>query len=78
VPVTRASEIGTYLYCHRAWWYRKQGYESENVGELAAGTDLHRRHGGRVFAAGVMRVLGLMLLLMAAALVVLSVLRNLH
>ena len=77
MPVTRASEIGTYLYCRRAWWYRKQGYESENVGELAAGTDLHRRHGSSVFVAGVMRALGFMLLLMAAALILLSILRNL-
>lgn len=64
-PVIRASEIGSYLYCRRAWWYRKQGVESENRAELAAGTELHRQHGRKVIAAGLMRTLGVLLLLTA-------------
>jgi CRISPR/Cas system-associated exonuclease Cas4 (RecB family) len=69
-PVIRASEIGSYLYCHRAWWYRKQGVESENQAELAAGTELHRQHGRKVIAAGLYRTLGLLLLLTAFILLV--------
>lgn len=61
----RASEIGTYLYCHRAWWYRQRGVESQNTAELSAGTALHRRHGQKVLAAGVLRLVGLALLLAA-------------
>lgn len=64
-PVIRASEIGSYLYCRRAWWYHKQGMESENQVELAAGTELHRQHGRKVIAAGLMRTLGWLLLLTA-------------
>lgn len=61
----RASEIGTYLYCRRAWWYRKQGVEPDNLAELTAGTDLHRQHGRKVLAAGLTRTFGLLLLLLA-------------
>jgi hypothetical protein len=65
----RASEIGTYLYCQRAWWYRRQGIEPENGAELAAGTAYHQQHGRSVVAAGLLRGAGLLLLLLALALV---------
>ena len=68
MPVIRASEIGNYVFCRRAWWYRKQGVEAENQAEMAAGTELHREHGRAVLAAGVFRTLGLALLLLALAL----------
>ncbi len=71
MPVIRASEIGNYLYCRRAWWYRKQGLPSENKAELAAGTDLHRRHGRKVLAASLMR--GAAILLLLTALVLLTI-----
>jgi CRISPR/Cas system-associated exonuclease Cas4 (RecB family) len=69
-PILRASDIGTYLYCRRAWWYRKQGVESENRAEMATGTELHRRHGRQVLAAGLLRTLGMVLLLAALILLV--------
>lgn len=61
--IIRASEIGTYLYCQRAWWYRKQGVVSTNQSEMIAGTEQHREHGRKILAAGLMRTLGLLLLL---------------
>ncbi len=61
----RASEIGSYLYCRRAWWYRKNGQESINQAELAAGTELHRQHGRKVLAAGLQRGLAFLTLLVA-------------
>jgi len=61
--VIRASEIGTYVYCRRAWWYRRQGIESENLAGMQAGTQLHLRHGRRVMAAGLLRILAAILLL---------------
>jgi CRISPR/Cas system-associated exonuclease Cas4 (RecB family) len=66
----RSSEIGNYLYCHRAWWYRKQGFESENQAELASGNELHRKHGRKVLAAGLTRTIGFLLLLLALVLLV--------
>ena len=68
MPVIRASDIGSYLYCRRAWWYRKQGVESENKTELAAGTELHYKHGRKTLAASLTRTLGLLLLLAALTL----------
>jgi CRISPR/Cas system-associated exonuclease Cas4 (RecB family) len=61
----RSSEIGSYLYCRRSWWYRKTGVETKNKAELAAGTELHRRHGRQVLAASLTRTLGWFLLLAA-------------
>ncbi len=61
----RASEIGTYLYCRRAWLYHKQGVESANQAELSAGTSLHRQHGRKILAASIARTLGAFLLLLA-------------
>jgi hypothetical protein len=66
----RASELGSYLFCARAWWYHQQGYESTNQAEMAAGTELHRRHGRTVIASSLTRTLAVLLLLVALALLV--------
>jgi CRISPR/Cas system-associated exonuclease Cas4 (RecB family) len=76
-PVIRASDIGSYLYCRRAWWYRKQGVETENQAELAGGTELHLQHGRRVMAAGLLQIAGYALLLMAIVLLVIAVMPSL-
>ncbi len=64
----RASEIGSFLYCPRAWWYHKQGAPSENQAELAGGLRLHERHGQQVLVAGCLRILAYACLLLALAL----------
>jgi hypothetical protein len=61
----RASEIGTFLYCRRAWWYQLQGVVSQNKTELAGGTQFHQRHGRSVMAAGLLRAAGWLLLFAA-------------
>jgi CRISPR/Cas system-associated exonuclease Cas4 (RecB family) len=70
MSVIRSSDIGNYLYCRRAWWYRKQGFESENQSELAAGTEIHRLHGRKVLVAALNRSVGMVLLLIALILLV--------
>lgn len=69
----KASEIGEYLYCHRAWWLRLQGAASTNVQELAEGTRQHARHGRGWQLAGMLRVLASGLALVALILLVLQV-----
>ena len=64
----RASEIGAYLFCQRAWWYQIQGVASQNQAELASGTSYHQKHGRRVFFAGLLRLVGWALLLGAVVL----------
>ena len=68
--IIRSSDIGTYLYCRRAWWYKKQGVESANQAELAAGTELHVRHGRQVLASSLTRTVGLILLMIALIMLV--------
>jgi hypothetical protein len=70
MPITRSSDIGTYLYCRRAWWYKKQGVESTNQAELAAGTELHAKHGRQVLASSITRTVGLILLMIALVMLV--------
>jgi len=70
MSVIRSSDIGSYLYCRRAWWYRKQGLESENKAELAAGTELHQKHGRQVMASMLTRAAGFILLMIAIILLV--------
>jgi hypothetical protein len=70
MSIIRASDIGNYLYCRRAWRYRRDGIESANKIEFAAGTELHRRHGRKTLAALLLRGLGLILLLVAILMLV--------
>ena len=66
----RSSDIGNYLYCRRAWWFRKQGYESENQADLSSGTELHRKHGRKVMAAGLFNSIGCVVMLIEIVLLV--------
>jgi hypothetical protein len=41
----RASEIGSFLFCQRAWWYQRQGIEPINRAEMSAGNQYHEEQG---------------------------------
>ena len=64
----KASEVGAFLFCERAWWYNRQGVSSENVAEMAAGTEIHYGHGRVVMLAGCLRTLATIFLLSAVVL----------
>lgn len=54
--IVRASEIGEYVHCERAWWLgHVQGVENANRAVMDAGTVQHREHGQRVWGAGLMQ-----------------------
>lgn len=65
--VIRASEIGRYVYCARAWWLGSvQGLPSTHTREMAAGKVAHVRHGRGVKQSLWLRRLAYGALLLAA------------
>jgi hypothetical protein len=64
----RASELGAYLFCQRAWWYQKSGQPSQNLGEMAAGSELHFRHGRAALGVSCLRAAAYALVLLALVL----------
>jgi hypothetical protein len=71
----RASEIGSFLFCRRAWWYQKQGLPSSNRLLMEAGDEFHLAHGTGVARASLFSWLGWILLL--AAMVLLAIILTL-
>lgn len=67
MKILRASEISSYSFCQRAWWYTLQGVESQNQAELAGGSEAHEQHGRAVLTAGCLTTLAYGLLILALA-----------
>ncbi len=77
--VIRASEIGEYVHCERAWWLgRVQGVENANRAVMEAGTERHRAHGQRVWRATMMRYAAVLLFAIAVGALVVLVMRVLN
>lgn len=73
MPVIRASEIGEYVYCARAWWLRRvAGHEAAGSARRARGVRLHRRHRQLLIGSRVLQALALLLLLLAALILLLA------
>ncbi len=67
--IIRASEIGQFVFCERAWWLGVvQGYRSVNDAALTAGTRVHARHGRDVAAAQRWQQAGYVLLVLGVLL----------
>ncbi len=72
--VIRASEIGEYIYCHRAWWLgRVQGVENANRAQLDAGVVRHRAHGRLVQRAEILTRAALVLALAALVIAIILI-----
>jgi hypothetical protein len=67
MKIIRASDLGSYCYCRRAWWYQLLGYESKNQAELSGGSEYHAQHGRSVTIAGCLNTLAVGLLVVALA-----------
>jgi hypothetical protein len=69
-PIIRASEIGQYVFCHRAWWLGSvRGYRPANDAALSAGLGAHMRHGHAVAAGQRWQQVGYVLLILGGLLV---------
>lgn len=69
----KASEIGEFVYCHRAWWlHHLQGFDPTNRAALDAGRIHHARHGKTVQGAVWVRRVAIALLVAAGVLLILG------
>jgi hypothetical protein len=64
--VIRASDIGLYVFCARAWRLKADGYESQNKAAMEAGSEAHQRHGDSVESVFLMRRWSITLFIAAA------------
>lgn len=63
--LVRASDIGLWAYCHRAWWLaRVQGVPHQNPQQLAYGLEVHAEHGARLAHAQRLQRVGVWLALL--------------
>lgn len=66
MAIIRASEVGDYGYCARAWWLRRvAGLQPAGRARRAAGVRRHTRHSRMVRASRRLLALALLLLLLA-------------
>ena len=73
--LVRASEIGAWAFCRRAWWLANvQGAPHHNPAILKQGTAAHRAHGDAVVRASRLRNAGMLLLGVGLLLVILLLL----
>lgn len=73
LPIIRASEMGEYVYCARAWWLRRVGgLEPAGRERREYGVVLHHRHGQAVAGSRALLIVGGLLTLAALALLLLS------
>jgi hypothetical protein len=60
--LVRASDIGAWAFCRRAWWLAQvKGVAHQRPEVLAQGTAAHAAHGRRVRRAGLAQRVGLTL-----------------
>lgn len=71
--IIRASEIGQYDFCAKAWWLGSiEGVPPANLHELQAGTAVHEEHGRQVRRAAQLQAAAFMLVGLGVIVLVLA------
>jgi len=71
--IIRASEIGQYDFCAKAWWLGSiEGVQPSNIRELQAGTAAHAEHGRQVRLASQMQMIAMGLVVLGVIVLVLA------
>jgi CRISPR/Cas system-associated exonuclease Cas4 (RecB family) len=69
LPTIRASEIGEYVYCARAWWLRRvAGLEPEGRERREYGATRHHRHARSVALSRLLAIIAALMGALALAL----------
>jgi hypothetical protein len=73
--LVRASDIGAWAYCRRAWYLAHvRGVAHARPEVLQRGTEAHSQHGQQVRHAGIMQRIGLWLIIAGVLLIALLLL----
>ena len=71
--IIRASEIGQYDYCAKAWWLGSiDGVQPSNIRELQAGTAAHTEHGRQVQRASQLQTIAFVLVGLGVIILILA------
>ena len=71
--IIRASEIGQYDFCAKAWWLGSiEGVPPSNIHELQAGTAAHQEHGRQVRRASQMQAAAFIVVALGVIVLVLA------
>jgi hypothetical protein len=73
-PYRTASEVNTFLFCHRAWAFQREGAPSAREPERTVGAAYHVKHSERVTAGERTGGLARALLVIAVVLLILGLL----
>ena len=61
----RGSEICSFIFCQRAWWYQHEGVEPINLTEMSAGSQFHEQQGNIARLAILMQIFAWILIILA-------------
>jgi hypothetical protein len=71
--IIRASEIGQYDFCAKAWWLGSiEGVSPSNIRQLQAGTAAHEEHGRQVKRATQLQTAAFLLMGLGAIILLLA------